>query len=165
MRESLGYTWYLVKCIDPDGTRLNEGWFKGPFSIENLARHYYRPPAYQQVAWTLSLPPSVPPSGGDDPLSPPSGGGMKGGLLEEQTGTDPAEIITGGTLSLEYARAFCDRMSFIRPFTLGCLLSPICERPYFYHPAIEDTSASDRVRRDAILPDAVDRCGRLIRKR
>jgi len=110
LRESLGYTWYLVKCIDPDGTRLNEGWFKGPFSIENLARHYY-------------------------------------------------------PLSLEYARAFCDRMSFIRPFTLGCLLSPICERPYFYHPAIEDTSASDRVRRDAILPDAVDRCGRLIRKR
>ncbi|MDH4136266.1 MAG: hypothetical protein OEW09_06050, partial [Anaerolineae bacterium] len=59
--------------------------------------------------------------------------------LEEQTGTDPAEIITGGTLSFEYARAFCD------PFTL------ICEMPYFYHPAINDTSASDMVRRDAIL--------------
>jgi len=45
LRESLGYTWYLVKCIDPDGTRLNEDWFKGPFSLENYARHYYRPPA------------------------------------------------------------------------------------------------------------------------
>ncbi|MCK4693892.1 MAG: hypothetical protein KAT23_09675, partial [Anaerolineales bacterium] len=55
LRESLGYTWHLVKCIDPDGTRLNEGWFKGPFSIENYARHYYRPPAYQQVAWTFPI--------------------------------------------------------------------------------------------------------------
>ena len=59
--------------------------------------------------------------------------------LEEQTNTGPAEIITGGTLSFEYAQAFCD------PFTL------ICEMPYFYHPAINDTSASDMVRRDAIL--------------
>jgi hypothetical protein len=59
--------------------------------------------------------------------------------LEEHTSTDPAEIITGGTLSFEYARAFCD------PFTL------ICEMPCFYHPAINDTSASDMVRRDAIL--------------
>ena len=59
--------------------------------------------------------------------------------LEEQTDTDPAEIVKGGTLSFDYARAFCD------PFTL------ICEMPYFYHPAINDTSASDMVRRDAIL--------------
>ena len=50
LRESLGYTWYLIKCIDPDGTRLNEGWFKGPFSIENYARHFYRPASFQQVA-------------------------------------------------------------------------------------------------------------------
>jgi hypothetical protein len=59
--------------------------------------------------------------------------------LEEQSNTDPAEIIRGGTLSFEYARRFCE------PFTL------ICEMPYFYHPAISDTSASDVVRRDAIL--------------
>ncbi|UCC63326.1 MAG: peptidase, partial [Anaerolineae bacterium] len=37
LRDALGYTWYLIKCIDPDGTRLNEGWFKGPFSIDNYA--------------------------------------------------------------------------------------------------------------------------------
>jgi len=55
LREFLGYTWYLVKCIDPDGARLNEGWFKGPFTLENYARHYYRPPAYQQVAWTFPI--------------------------------------------------------------------------------------------------------------
>jgi hypothetical protein len=209
LRESLGYTWYLVKCIDPDGTRLNEGWFKGPFSIENLARHYYRPPAYQQVAWTfpidyktlhfhdpmpetqalMALIERVRPDfmyslhnsgfGGvyfyiweeAPPLYEPfhklvesqglplhlgeserpyeieyasaiykdSSIAAEYDYLEEQTDTDPAEIITGGTLSFEYARAFCD------PFTL------ICEMPYFYHPAIDDTSASDMVRRDAIL--------------
>jgi len=215
LRESLGYTWYLIKCIDPDGTRLNEGWFKGPFSIENYARHYYRPPAYQQVAWTfpidyktlhfhdplpetralMALIEQVRPDfmyslhnsdfGGvyfyiweeAPPLYEPfhklvesqglplhlgepempyeveyasaiykdSSIAAEYDYLEEQTGTDPAEIITGGTLSFEYARAFCDRMFFIRPFTL------ICEMPYFYHPTINDTSASDVVRRDAIL--------------
>jgi hypothetical protein len=39
LRDALGYTWTLVKCIDPDGTRLNEGWFKGPFSVKNYARN------------------------------------------------------------------------------------------------------------------------------
>jgi hypothetical protein len=28
----LGYTWHLIKAIDPDGAALNEGWFKGMFS-------------------------------------------------------------------------------------------------------------------------------------
>jgi hypothetical protein len=209
LRESLGYTWYLVKCIDPDGTRLNEGWFKGPFSIENYARHYYRPPAFQQVAWTfpidyktlhfhdplpetqalMALIEEVRPDfmyslhnsdfGGvyfyiwDEapPLYEPfhklvesqglplhlgesempyeteyasaiykdSSISAEYDYLEEQSNTDPAEIIRGGTLSFEYARRFCE------PFTL------ICEMPYFYHPAISDTSASDVVRRDAIL--------------
>jgi hypothetical protein len=26
--DKLGYTWYLIKAIDPDGAALNEGWFK-----------------------------------------------------------------------------------------------------------------------------------------
>ena len=55
LRESLGYTWYLIKCIDPDGTRLNEGWFKGPFTIENYARHFYRPPSFQQIEWNFPI--------------------------------------------------------------------------------------------------------------
>ena len=55
LRESLGYTWYLIKCIDPDGTRLNKGWFKGPFSIENYARYHYRPPSFQQIEWTFPV--------------------------------------------------------------------------------------------------------------
>ena len=32
-----------------DGTRLNEGWFGGPFTIRNYARHFYRPSSEQQV--------------------------------------------------------------------------------------------------------------------
>jgi len=209
LRESLGYTWYLVKCIDPDGTRLNEGWFRGPFTLENYARHYYRPPAYQQVAWTFPI--DYKTLHFNDPMpetqalmglieqllpdfmyslhnsdfggvyyfiweaAPPlyeqfhklvesqelplhlgeserpyeelyasaiykdSSISAEYDYLEEYTETDPAEIITGGTLSFEYARRFCN------PFTL------ICEMPYFYHPAINDTSPSDTLRRDALL--------------
>lgn len=55
LRDSLGYTWYLIKAVDPDGTRLNEGWYKGPFTIANYARHFYRPPSQQQVEWTFPV--------------------------------------------------------------------------------------------------------------
>jgi hypothetical protein len=209
LREVLGYTWYLVKCIDPDGTRLNEGWFKSPFSLENYARNYYRPPAYQQVAWTFPI--DYKSLHFDDPIpetqalmglieqvrpdfmyslhnsdfggvyyfiweaAPPlydqfhklvenqglplhmgeserpyeeefasaiyrdSSISEEYDYLKEHTETDPAEIITGGTLSFEYARRFCD------PFSL------ICEMPYFYNPAINDISPSDIQRRDALL--------------
>ena len=209
LRESLGYTWYLVKCIDPDGTRLNEGWFRGPFTLENYARHYYRPPAYQQVAWTFPIdyktlhfdapiPETQALMGIIEQVKPDfmyslhnsDFGGVyyflweaapplydqfhklvaSQGLplhmgeserpyeeqyasaiyrdssiteeydyLDKHTDADPAEIITGGTLSFEYARRFCD------PFTL------ICEMPYFYHAAINDASPSDMLRRDALL--------------
>ncbi|MBI9044549.1 MAG: hypothetical protein JEZ06_08690 [Anaerolineaceae bacterium] len=53
LRAELNCTWYLIKCIDPDGTRLNEGWFKGPFTLSNYARNYYRPPQDQQVEWSF----------------------------------------------------------------------------------------------------------------
>jgi hypothetical protein len=214
LRESLGYTWYLVKCVDPDGARLNEGWFKGPFSVETYARHYYRPPAHQQVAWTfpidyktlhfnsplpetqalMGLIEEVRPDfmyslhnsdfGGIyfyiwDPAPPlyepfhklveSQGLPLHQGeserpyeiefadaiykdisisaeydYLEGRIDADPTEIITGGTLSFEYAREFCD------PFTL------ICETPYFYHPAISDTSMSDMSRLDLRL-QAIER--------
>ncbi len=48
-----GFTWHLIPCIDPDGTRLNEGWFKGPFSLTNYIRNFYRPVGYEQVEWTF----------------------------------------------------------------------------------------------------------------
>ncbi len=50
-----GYTWYLIKCIDPDGTKLNEGWFKGPFNLTNYARNFFRPTAKEQVEWTFPI--------------------------------------------------------------------------------------------------------------
>ncbi|UCB42437.1 MAG: hypothetical protein JSV77_08230 [Dehalococcoidales bacterium] len=53
--QSLNHTWYLIKCIDPDGARLNEGWFKGPFTVENYTRHYYRPASFQQIEWTFPI--------------------------------------------------------------------------------------------------------------
>jgi hypothetical protein len=49
------YTWNLVKCIDPDGTRLNEGWFKGPFTVTHYASNFYRPGATQQAEWTFPV--------------------------------------------------------------------------------------------------------------
>ncbi|MGD8565876.1 MAG: M14 family zinc carboxypeptidase [Candidatus Bathyarchaeota archaeon] len=51
----LDFTWYLVKYADPDGARLNEGWFKGPFTPLNFALNYYRPPSYQQIEWTFPI--------------------------------------------------------------------------------------------------------------
>lgn len=53
--EETGFTWHLIPCIDPDGTRLNEGWFKGPFNITNYVRDFYRPVGYEQVEWTFPL--------------------------------------------------------------------------------------------------------------
>ncbi len=41
--------------IDPDGTRLNEGWFSGPFTIHHYAKHYYRPAVEEQVEWTFPI--------------------------------------------------------------------------------------------------------------
>ncbi len=209
LRDALGYTWYLIKCVDPDGTRLNEGWFKGPFSVTNYARNFYRPPSFEQVEWTfpieyetlhfddplpetqalMSLLEEIKPDfiyslhnsgfggayfymsedakslyeqfyavveGQDLPLHlgepempyatayakavyafPPVSEMYD--FLKEQTGKDPAEILKGGTSSIDYAGRFCD------PFGL------VCEVPYFYNAAIHDTSPSDMMRRDAIL--------------
>ncbi len=209
LRNALGYTWYLISCVDPDGTRLNEGWFKGPFSIGNYARHFYRPPSHQQVEWTfpidyktlhfhdplpetqalMTIIEQVRPDfiyslhnsgfGGayfyisreapslyepfhqlvasqslplhlGEPEMPYAtlyaaaiykmpGIAESYDFLQAQTGSDPAEIMKGGTSSADYAQRFCD------PFCL------VCEMPYFYNPAIHDTSPSDMVRRDAIL--------------
>ena len=52
-REEFGYTWYLIKSIDVDGTKLNEGWFKGPFTLYNYAKNFYRPIGSEQAEWTF----------------------------------------------------------------------------------------------------------------
>jgi len=53
--EWTGFRWIIVKCADPDGTRLNEGWFKGPFTPLHYARNFYRPPHFQQVEWSFPV--------------------------------------------------------------------------------------------------------------
>jgi hypothetical protein len=55
LRSALDFTWHVIPCIDPDGTRLNEGWFAGPFTPRNYARHFYRPAPDQQVEWTFPV--------------------------------------------------------------------------------------------------------------
>jgi zinc carboxypeptidase len=51
--ETIGASWHFVPCVDPDGTRLNEGWFAGPWTLEHYARNFYRPGPEAQVEWTF----------------------------------------------------------------------------------------------------------------
>ena len=51
--ERTGVDWHFVPVADPDGTRLNEGWFAGPWTREHYARHFYRPASNLQVEWTF----------------------------------------------------------------------------------------------------------------
>lgn len=55
LRESLDFTWYIMPVSDVDGTRLNEGWFKGPFTLYHYTRNYFRPAGYEQVEWTFPM--------------------------------------------------------------------------------------------------------------
>ncbi|KPU43172.1 zinc carboxypeptidase [Oxobacter pfennigii] len=52
LRDELDYTWYIIKAWDADGTKLNENWFKGPYTLYNYARNFFRPAGHQQVDWT-----------------------------------------------------------------------------------------------------------------
>lgn len=47
--------WILIQCSDPDGVKLNEGWFKGPYTPLNYARNFYRPPHHQQIEWSFPV--------------------------------------------------------------------------------------------------------------
>lgn len=55
LEKELDYTWYFIKCIDIDGIKMNEGWFKGPFGITNYMHHYYRPAFRDQVEWSFPV--------------------------------------------------------------------------------------------------------------
>lgn len=52
-REAMDVTWHIVPCADPDGMRLNEGWFADPSDRERYARGFYRPAPDEQVEWTF----------------------------------------------------------------------------------------------------------------
>lgn len=52
---SPGYRWHIVACADPDGARLNEGWYAKPGDRRAYAEHFYRPDLTDQVEWTFPL--------------------------------------------------------------------------------------------------------------
>ena len=49
------FTWHIIPCADPDGAKLNEGWFKGKFTIEKYAKNFYRSMTPLQTDWTFPL--------------------------------------------------------------------------------------------------------------
>ncbi|MGW4032988.1 M14 family zinc carboxypeptidase [Streptomyces sp. NPDC004838] len=53
LRARFGGPWHIVPCVDPDGARLNEGWFAAPADKRAYGRHFYRPAGDQQVEWTF----------------------------------------------------------------------------------------------------------------
>jgi hypothetical protein len=55
LRNLYDFTWFIVKVADPDGAKLNEGWFKNPYSYLNYVFNYYRPAGNQQVEWSFPI--------------------------------------------------------------------------------------------------------------
>ncbi|NRQ35431.1 hypothetical protein HII36_26900 [Nonomuraea sp. NN258] len=55
LRAELGLRWHIVACADPDGARLNEGWYGKPGDRRAYAEHFYRPDLADQVEWTFPL--------------------------------------------------------------------------------------------------------------
>ncbi|MGW4897769.1 M14 family zinc carboxypeptidase [Kitasatospora sp. NPDC004240] len=57
-----GVSWHLLLCLDPDGAALNEGWLKGPLTLERHYRHFFRP-AFEEQPELLP-----PPGSGREPM-------------------------------------------------------------------------------------------------
>jgi len=55
LRNLFDYTWVIVKVADVDGLKMNEGWFKKPFSAETYAKNYYRPAGNVQIEWSFPV--------------------------------------------------------------------------------------------------------------
>src|SRR3989344_8954576 len=53
--EETDYTWYFIYTIDPDGTKLNEGWFKDNLTVEKYFYNFYRPSADRMIDWTFPI--------------------------------------------------------------------------------------------------------------
>ena len=54
-RRFFDYTWIIVKVADIDGLKMNEGWFKGPFTITHYSMNYYRPAGNVQIEWSFPI--------------------------------------------------------------------------------------------------------------
>jgi hypothetical protein len=55
LRAALGCRWHLVPCADPDGARLNEGWYGRPGDRRAYVDNFHRPDFVDQVEWTFPL--------------------------------------------------------------------------------------------------------------
>lgn len=53
--QALDYTFYIVKAWDADGLVRNEGWLKGPYTLYNYSRNFFRPASDMQVDWTFPI--------------------------------------------------------------------------------------------------------------
>lgn len=49
------FTWNFIGCLDPDGARLNERWFPGPYTVRTYHEHFYRPAFTDQPEWTFPV--------------------------------------------------------------------------------------------------------------
>ncbi|MET9829241.1 M14 family zinc carboxypeptidase [Streptomyces sp. NPDC006385] len=55
LRDGADLTWHFIPCLDPDGTRLNEGWFDGPYTLRHYHTEFYRPALADQPEWTFPV--------------------------------------------------------------------------------------------------------------
>lgn len=46
-----GTTLNLLLCLDPDGSRRNEGWLTGPYTLGRYFRNFFRPGFAEQPEW------------------------------------------------------------------------------------------------------------------
>ncbi|MFF7765946.1 M14 family zinc carboxypeptidase [Streptomyces massasporeus] len=51
LTEGADATWNLLLCLDPDGSRRNEGWLPGPYTLGRYVRHFFRPGFLEQPEW------------------------------------------------------------------------------------------------------------------
>ncbi|MFK4145297.1 M14 family zinc carboxypeptidase [Streptomyces sp. NPDC004065] len=49
--EDTDVTWNLLLCLDPDGSRRNEDWLTGPYTLGHYFRHFFRPGFLEQPEW------------------------------------------------------------------------------------------------------------------
>ncbi|MGW7261492.1 M14 family zinc carboxypeptidase [Streptomyces sp. NPDC054834] len=51
LTEGADVTWNLLLCLDPDGSRRNEGWLAGPYTLRHYFRNFFRPGFLEQPEW------------------------------------------------------------------------------------------------------------------
>ncbi|MFJ8003842.1 M14 family zinc carboxypeptidase [Streptomyces fagopyri] len=51
LRDGADATWNLLLCLDPDGSRRNQAWLSGPYTLGRYFRHFFRPGFLEQPEW------------------------------------------------------------------------------------------------------------------